>query len=394
MNTFFKYIIGSSTYHVITARPAWFAGELMSNFSDAVFNVSVCDDNSFDFSCMSYAVRRILKSEILNGAEVIKSSEVGIPHFAKKHVKRYGLIVGAVLCALIVYLQSFVVWELEISGNNKISDDEIKSTLASLGFSEGSFILPSELSELQNRFILSESRISWIAINMSGTVAFVEVKERDVKEDLQEKPSMSGIVSSRDCIIELSQVTCGTSLVNIGDTVQKGQMLISPLAIGKDGNEYLVGAYGTVLARTYEEFSVQVPYYRQSASFTGRKSSAYTFSFLGKELSFDVLSFEKFDKYIRTVKTEKVKLLQKAELPIKMTKQEKLEYVLCEEIITPQQARKVAFGKMYSKISQALPEAEILSTTFSESEESDCFVLRCRVECIRDVAMRIDSEKE
>lgn len=392
MNAFFKYITGSSTLRVNTPFPARKIGELMSAFPDCIYDAVVVDNYSFEFTCPAYAKRRILKSEIINKEDIVQCTDCGLPHLLFKYKKRYGLIVGIVAIALVLYLQGFVVWEVRISGNNNVSDDEIKETLSLVGFSEGSFILPSQLSELQNKFILKNSKISWISINMSGTVAFVEVKERDIKEDLSENPSMSGIIASKDCIIELSEVTCGTSLVRSGDTVQKGQMIISPLAIGKDGNEYIVGAYGKVLARTSEDFSVTVPYYSQSASFTGRKKAAYTFSFLGKSFSLSMPSLKKFDKYVCTEKSEKIKLFEGAVLPIEVTTKEKLEYYLCEEIITPDDARKKAYSKVYSKISSELPEAEILSVSFAEVEENDCFVLQCRVECIRDVAMRIDGE--
>ncbi len=387
MNIFFKYIIGSVTYCVKTGQCAKKAGELMSCFPDEVFDVKIINEHVFVFSCTAFSEKKVIHSGLFDNFEIEKTKSIGLIYYFLKHKKRAGLLVGAVIFILIAYLQSFIVWEIRVSGNNIVEDAEIIKKLSDIGFSVGKKIEPQKLGELENSFLIADRRISWISINMSGTVAFVEVKERSVKEDLSETPSMTGIVALKDCIIELSEVTSGTSLVTAGQTVQKGEMIISPVAQGKDGNEYLVGAFGSVLAKTYEEFFVKVYYHSIVPSFTGKAYRDNTFSFLGKNFTVKPIITDGLNKFILKNRYEKVRLFKGAGLPMTKTEKEKIEYILTEEIITPEAARNKAYAKMYSKIASELPDAEILSTTFSEVEEDDSFLLRCKVECIRDVAV-------
>lgn len=387
MNLLFKYVPGSITYKVSVANSSKKASQLMASFPDSVFDFRIPDENSFVFSCLVFSNRKLFKSGILSDCEVSKLCENGAVGFFAKHKKRFGLLLGIVIFSFVLFFQSTLVWDIQVSGNNSIRDDEIIALLDSAGFSVGKKADRNSLSEIEDRCILSDNRISWMSINMSGTVAFVEIMERTVKSDLSETPSMTGIVALKDCVIELCKATSGTSLVSPGQTVQRGEMLISPIVQGKDGNEYLVGAYGSILARTIEEFYVSVNYYSTVCSFTGDKAAVYEYSFLGKSLKVKPAFVKNINRFIASESKEKIKIFNEITLPMIKNTKKRYEYILSEEIITPEEARKKAYRKMYSKISDVLSDAEILTTEFSELENDDCFVLKCRVECIRDVAL-------
>ncbi len=387
MNLFFKYIPGSVTYKAVTDRSSKKAAQLMASFPDSVFDLHITDENSFVFSCVAFADKRVLSCDIISECEVSKLASRGLVYFILKQKKRAGLLLGIAMFILILSFQDTVVWDIQVSGNNTVKEEEIIGLLDEKGFSVGKRINREKLTEIENKCILSDERLSWISINMSGTVAFVEVKERSIKSDLSETPSMTGIVASKDCVIELCEVTSGTSLVSSGQTVQKGDILISPVALGKDGNEYLVGAYGSIFAKTIEDFCVVVNYSSTACSFTGETTSATDYKFLGKQITVKPAFAKNINRFIAFRSKEKIQLWKGVTLPVTRSTKEKYEYILSEEIITPQMARNKAYSKMYSKISGELPDAEILSSNFTETENDDSFILRCRVECIRDVAV-------
>lgn len=393
MNLLFKYVPGSFTYKVNAVNSSKKASQLMACFPDSVFDLHIKNENSFVFSCLAFSNKKLFKSGVLSDCEVSKLYENGAVKFVSKHKKRSGLLLGITIFAFVLFFQRTLVWDIQVSGNNNISDDEIVTLLESAGFSVGKKADRNSLSEIENRCILADNRISWMSINMSGTVAFVEIKERSIKSDLSETPSMTGITASKDCIIELCEATSGTSLVIPGQTVQRGEMLISPIAQGKDGNEYLVGAYGSILARTVEDFCVSVNYYSTVCSFTGEKTAVSEYSFLGKKLKVKPAFAKNINRFIAAESKERLSVFKEVTIPVIKSTKERYGYILSEEIITPEAARKKAYRKMYSKISDALSEAEILNAEFSELENVDCFVLKCRVECIRDVALATEKEK-
>lgn len=364
----------------------------MSQYPETVFDVKVLNESEFTFWCLSPFSKGIKNYLARFECDCSEESCRGLFYFLQGKIKKPGLLVGLVLAAITVIYQNFAIWDITISGNRRIGDSEILSTLEKAGIKIGKRYDRNSLSAVCNRFILLDDRFSWIAVNMSGNVAFVEVKERSKKNNDSEIPSDSGFIASSDCVIERPEVIRGTSLVKHGDIVEKGNMLISPVSLGNDGNEYVTGALGKVYAKTYESFTAVIPYKATSVEPTGETESGYTLSFLGLEMNFEKPFGKLKDNYMCNKKFQRLRLSDDAILPIKKNTIEKHAYVEKQIKLTKQQAEDMAYETIYKKISRDLYDGEILSTEFNAYENEDSFILCCTVECIRNVAQRTDGK--
>lgn len=390
MNWLIKSLAGSKMYKVSVSNPSVVSARLMSQYPETVFDVKVLNESEFTFWCLapfSKGIRGYL-SEF--ECDLSEKASRGLFYFLKRKIKKPGLVAGLLLASLTVIYQNFAVWDITISGNRRIGDNEIISTLEKAGIKIGKNYDRHNLSAVCNRFILLDDRFSWISVNMSGNVAFVEVKERSKKNNDSEAPSESGFIASCDCIIERPEVIRGTSLVKHGDIVEKGHMLISPVSLGNDGNEYITGAQGKVFAKTYEQFTVMIPYEATSAELTGETEAGYTLSFLGLQMNFENPFGKQRGNYLCIKKSQRVKLSEEAVLPIKRNITEKRAYREKQLRYSKEEAEDIAYQTMYQKISRDLYDGEILSTEFNAYENEESFILCCTVECIRNVAQRTD----
>lgn len=387
MNRFPGYLVGYEKYRAENVDSSMLAVTIINEFAESVFDVKVNGD-VLEFSCFATKSEQILKLLSQNSINVKRIYVRGIAANLKKALKRPGIIVGLLIALFILKIQNRVVWKIEISGNDVISSAEIEENLSAVGFAVGKTYDKNKISAICNQYILNDDRVSWISVNMSGNVAFVEIKERTKKENTDKLPSYSGIIASKDCVIERPEVFCGTSLVQKGQTVEKGQMIISPIEFGTDGKEYISGAVGKIIAKTYNEFYVKIPYETVIENFEEIPEFSYTLNFLGHKIRIGNKSPNNSENKLFVFKNENVKLFGKIELPINAEILETRKYVVTPKTLGAEEAKKKAYRKMYSKIADDLSECEILSMSFSENEEENGFVLRCKTECLENVAVK------
>ena len=150
----------------------------------------------------------------------------GILRYSKLWKGRWGIPAGILLFFCMVYISSSVVWSIEIRGNRKLSESEIKDMLTESGFCEGVRFSEMDFDLFQNDFLLDHPEVAWIAVNMLGTKAYVEIRE--ASETAAEKRSDSAnIVAAEDGQILEVHVAGGHAQVIPLQTVRKGELLIS-----------------------------------------------------------------------------------------------------------------------------------------------------------------------
>ena len=95
----------------------------------------------------------------------------GLPFLLRRWKRRKGLLVGVAAFLLLLFLSGQFVWEIQINGNQTVTDDEILQSLEEMGLSRGSW---KESLDVQKMAILLRQQyeqIGWAAINLVGGVA-------------------------------------------------------------------------------------------------------------------------------------------------------------------------------------------------------------------------------
>ncbi len=181
----------------------------------------------------------------------------GIPVLLLNNKHRYGLFGGLAVALLLYIVTSLFVWDIRVSGNEKISDAIILDELSDVGFDVGSRWSSLSLGKVEGEMLELSDNIGWININRRGGVAYVTVKEKTVHKTEEENVSYSNIVAGCDCVIEEITVRSGIACVAKGDTVKRGDLLISGIIPGELGGGF-VRADGDIYGRVTEEITVEV----------------------------------------------------------------------------------------------------------------------------------------
>ena len=164
----------------------------------------------------------------------------GMPFIANKYRKRKIFASFLLFLVAIVFILSNFIWNIEIVGNENISQEEIQELLTAKGLTIGKLKNKINTKNIINDIRLERDDIAWLGINVSGTNARVEIVEAKKKPEIIDKEDYCNIVSDKDGVITKITAKNGTLVAKVGDVVRKGSLLIGGWIEGKyTGTRYL-----------------------------------------------------------------------------------------------------------------------------------------------------------
>ncbi len=381
-----KYISGYIKFEVFCPNSNPFALIRILNEKVEISDVEKVTGNNVIFTCKIKHRSLVLQCIEECGGEIKSENQKGLYLQALKYISRPGLLAGGIICILILYLSQLFIWEIRVVGNENIVDEEILYTLEYLGFSEGSIKSKANLDKIRNDFLLCENRISWIAINIKGNIAYAEISEREFPPEKTDKNSRVNIVASCDGVILRVDAYEGGKQVNEGETVSKGQLLISAFFDTKDGNVFFTNARGSVLADTIHNFEVKLGKKTTIKNYTGRIKEEKSLKLLGYEipLHFDTaIGFSNYDKHISEENIE----IFGTRLPVKLISKVYREYEIIEKELSEKDAKQKALSLLMNKISKEMIKGDIISMNTSYENNKNQVIIRCNARCTEDIAM-------
>lgn len=182
----------------------------------------------------------------------------GVPFILFPYRKRWGLLLGAVLSVAMVAAMSGFIWNIEITGCERIQPQEVLTLLADNGFYEGVQRRRADTDRMESLIMASFRDCAWVHINFTGTTARVELSEAvPHKKKISKKPA--NLIAKKDGRLIKTTVYDGWAAAKAGDSVVKGDLLISGVYESEAGKMNLFAhARGEYLAEVTEPVSLFV----------------------------------------------------------------------------------------------------------------------------------------
>ena len=321
-----------------------------------------------------------------------KARAIGLFAIIKRYRLRVGMFLGAFIFAISVYASSLFVWDVNVSGNESLTSDEICAMLESHGFGIGSFIPRSDTDHICARIVLEAGNLSFMKINMRGTVANVEVKERKESAVKDEESFPSNLVAAYDGQIEWLEVTGGMPAVTPLQAVRKGELLVSGVIDSPALGYRLVRARGEVYARVTLGYESEIPLKITEKVYTGEEITKKSIKFFAKTLNLSKNTNIPYEKYDTIVSEEKLYLFGTVELPIFVTTFTYAEYTEAERTLTEEEAESRARRDIEKKGADLLYGAQILSRFTTVTGGEDSLIMREEIYCIINIAEEVRIE--
>ncbi|MDD6312639.1 MAG: sporulation protein YqfD [Firmicutes bacterium] len=311
----------------------------------------------------------------------------GLPVFLNKYSRRYGLMAGTVFALLLLGVLSNFIWAVKISGNAALTGSRIRESLAKVGLREGAYFGDLDLYEMQLDFLLENPDISFVSINMHGTTAYVQVRERELEMQSEDTTGVYNLVADYPGKIVRYAISAGDSVVKIGEPVFKGQLLVTGLTENSLGIFSAVRAAGKVYAETEHEFSYTVALESAAREYTGRETVKKSIIFMGKEIKLFLNSGISYDLYDTITLYEDATVFGNVELPFRVKKYVSYEYTEEKKTISPERAEDLCYDEYKNWLTYTLADSEIKNEDVSITHTDEGVTINACVTCVENIAV-------
>lgn len=247
------------------------------------------------------------------------NSKKGLPIILHRYRKRKLFLILLIPVALIIWISSIYIWNVEINGAVNINAQELLEQLDEEGIGIGKRKSSVNSNDAINNIRLKRNDIAWISIDMKGTNVIIKVVEAEKKPNIINKDEYCNIVAMQKGMITKITSDIGTSKVKVGDIVEKGDILIGGYMEGKYTGTRLVHAKGEVKAKVWYTKKRSSGLTREISEETGNQEKRYSININNFKINL-YKSIPNFENCDTINETNRIKLFSNFYLPIEITK--------------------------------------------------------------------------
>jgi similar to stage IV sporulation protein len=322
----------------------------------AIWNIRVLPNERMEAEILIkdfFELRPILKR---TGCRLHVTSRWGLPFWLSRIGNRKLFVSGIAGFIIGLYLLTSLVWQIQVEGNEKLSQSEILQAASKLGIHrfQWKFRLP-ESAALSHQLQGSLPGTAWVGVEVHGTRITIKVVEAAIPD---KKPLMNprNLVASKNALITEILADKGKPLVKPNMYVRKGDVLISGV-IGNEQNQQVVVANGKVLGIVWYTSHIEAPLSRTFKVYSGETKDR-SYLVLGTRAlqvtGYGKLPFEKYE----TIAARKTLQWRNYVLPVGWLHEKVMEAHDVEHPISSEEAKA-------SSLAQA--RAELLTSSGKDS---------------------------
>ena len=326
---------------------------------------------------------------------------LGLPFYFAALRRRKALALGALLFLTALYFLSSFIWFVEVKGNHKLDSSQVLQAAGQAGLRRGTFKWNIDPAAVENKIVEQLPLVSWSGVYIKGTKVTIEVAERIVPAEENNRPAH--IVAKKMGVIKEVLVINGRQAVKEGDTVSKGQVLISgeilpveePVEIESDKKAepskppVFVHAKGIARARVWYDGYSEVSLVETGKRPTGREETRVSIKFKGKEIILSGSPNEPFEQYETKTFISRTPQWRNLTLPVELITVKYFELADFKEERSRAAARRIAEERAYTAATRDMPgDARIQDRWVEEvaTGDSDKLVrVKVVVETVEDI---------
>lgn len=152
----------------------------------------ISNDDGFTGRCNIRAYKKLHRYAFKHGGRVKVTKRKGLPFIIPPIKNRVGFFVGMLAFVTIISFLSCFIWNVEIVGNDKISEISISSYLENHNVKPGTMWSSVDRDDICWDIMSEFDDISWAHINKIGTTARVEINETRTAQKTPDTEKLTG----------------------------------------------------------------------------------------------------------------------------------------------------------------------------------------------------------
>lgn len=346
-------------------------------------------ENDITSFIIDYREKEYLK-EILNelNIKILKWEEKGV-YANIVNFPIIKLLVGiAMIFILLMAINSLFIWKISVDGNYSYSDHQIIDFIHKQKIKEGIIKAKVDCNQIEKEVRKNFNDISWICAEIKGTNLIIHIKENYITEISAKEDEPYDIVANRDAQITSVLVRSGKSMVQVGDNVKKGDVLISGVVdVFDESGEKLFSKFcnsdGDIVGKTVYNYKDELKM-KYSRKVTLKKKNLY----LPSAFDYKWLKITKNNGKDIIYSEKKLKMFGNFYLPLSMQKYTIVKYKNEPSEYTKNQASEILNNKLLYKLSIMEQKGyKILKKDVKINKEKDSYVLTGNIICQEPLGM-------
>lgn len=309
-----------------------------------------------------------------SGNVVKIKNKFGLPFITHRYKYRVGLVAGFVIFVAIISLLTRFVWSIEVEGNKDIPTETIIEFFDDQGLSQGTNIDRLNLEALQSEAMSHFKSISWIHINTYSGKVVIEMREAVALPKQVDPDEPYNIKATVDGQIVKMTVFSGYPMVQVGDSVIKGDLLVSGIKDGeKTGNTYYKHANAEVIALTEREITAAEPCSIEEKDYTGKSKFRSYIDFFNMKIPL-YIGGKPEGNYEKQEKETKLKLWGTV-IPITFYRVEYMEYSPRPREQGEEELKNKCIRKIEKEIKKIETVRQVVSIDYTPRTENGTYYL-------------------
>ena len=283
-----------------------------------------------------------------------------VKYYGKKNIvniyenNKYVLL-SLIISFMLLFLLCNTIFDIKINSDNKDIINIINNSLSDNGIGVYKRKVPfDKLNSIKNK-ILEDNKdtLEWIEIREKGCIYYIDVTPRVKSNNNVDNALPSDIVAEKDGVIKHIVVHRGSKVIDNGDYVKKGDILISGNIIKNENVIDKVHSEGIIYAETWKTVNISIPFKR--IDYVYKKTiNHYYLDIFGHKFTIS----GKYDSD-NTINKKSI-VLDKPYLFFKLYKEEKKIYDYNEVILNKEEAYKEALNRSIDVINKKLSSDEYI----------------------------------
>ena len=298
----------------------------------------------------------------------------GLPFLLYRYKKRKIFVIFLLIILIMIFISSRYIWNVDIIVQDNQTIENIEEDLQKLGLKQGIKKNKIDKGKIINEIRLHRKDISWIGLDIKGTNVKVKIVKSKEQPEIISNKDYCDIIAKKTGTISKITAQNGTAVVNVGDTVEVGDILIKGIMEGKYTEARKVHSLGIVEAEIIYSKTKEVYFEQEIYNKTGKKENKYEISINNKNLKL-YKNNSKFDLYCSEINQNKIKISNNYYLPISITKITNFEQTKEVKKYSIEEAVEIATQELTKEFENELPNKENIADKNVKTVQKDNSVI-------------------
>lgn len=254
-------------------------------------------DFGFTATCMAKDYKKIARAakKFQCKTKIIRKN--GLYFKSRKVLARKGIVLSAALVFLYFFLFSKLIWRIDIIAPSKNITEDVNTILYENNCYAGAVFNQEKNQNIIQKIFMDVDNVGYVTLNFYKGILTCKVDATINKMPYLENSTSGNITASLDGVIEELEIYNGFSDIQIGQTVFKGDVLVEPTYVDRNGTLQQVMPRAFIKAYCLKEYSAQTDFNKEVFIRTGKYTEQVALKFIGKKILIKKADTDTYKQY-------------------------------------------------------------------------------------------------